>query len=80
MVIAAVISDHDGALLYAFARKIPLLDINAGEARAALLATEVSAALFPSSNIILEGDSLVTILALNYPDYNVLNGLLGELF
>jgi hypothetical protein len=69
MVAAVVISDHDGFLLWAVSRKLPLLDINAGEARAALLAVEAAKFYCPSSNIILEGDSLVTILALNNPCY-----------
>ncbi|GLT71069.1 hypothetical protein SLA2020_431110 [Shorea laevis] len=69
MVAAAVITDHDGCLLSAVARKIPLLDINAGEAKAALLAIETTADLYPLSKIILEGDSLVTIMALNNPDF-----------
>jgi hypothetical protein len=47
MVAAAVITDHDGCLLSAVARKIPLLDINAGEAKAALLAIETTADLYP---------------------------------
>jgi hypothetical protein len=69
MVIAVVISNHDGSLLWIVVRKLPLLDINAGEARAALLAVETANCYCPSSNIILEGDSLVTILALNNPSY-----------
>jgi hypothetical protein len=43
--------------------------MNAREARAALLAVEVAKFYCPSSNIILEGDSLVKILALNNPSY-----------
>jgi hypothetical protein len=69
MVAAAVISDHDGSLLWTVARKLPLLDINAGEASAALLAVETANCYYPSSKLILEGDSLATILALNNPSY-----------
>jgi hypothetical protein len=46
MVAAAVISDHDGSLLWATAKKLPLLDINAGEAHAALLAVETATSFF----------------------------------
>ncbi|GLT55501.1 hypothetical protein SLA2020_286170 [Shorea laevis] len=46
MVAAAVISDHDGSLLRAAAKKLPLLDINAGEAHAALLAVETTIVFF----------------------------------
>ncbi|GLT57338.1 hypothetical protein SLA2020_303170 [Shorea laevis] len=69
MVTAVIISGHDGALLLAVARKLPLLDINAGEARVALLAVETAVYYCPSSNIILGVDSLVTILALNNLSY-----------
>jgi hypothetical protein len=69
MVAAAIISDHDGSLLWATAKKIPLMDINAGEAQAALLAVETATRFYPSSSLILEGDSLITITALNNPNY-----------
>ncbi|GLT55480.1 hypothetical protein SLA2020_285970 [Shorea laevis] len=65
MVAAATVSDHDGSLLWATAKKLPLMDINAGEAQAALLAVETATRFYPSSKLILEGDSLMTITALN---------------
>ncbi|GLT61083.1 hypothetical protein SLA2020_338140 [Shorea laevis] len=69
MAAGAVISDHDGKILLAVSRKLPLLDINVGEAKAALLAIEAAKFYYSYSNIILEGDSLVTVLALNNPSY-----------
>ncbi|GLT71435.1 hypothetical protein SLA2020_434520 [Shorea laevis] len=63
MVAAATVSDHDGSLLWATAKKIPLMDINAGETQAALLAVETATKFYPSSKLILEGDSLMTITA-----------------
>jgi hypothetical protein len=55
MVAAAIISDHDGLILWVVARKLPLLDINAGEARAALLAVEAAAFYCPSQISFLKG-------------------------
>jgi hypothetical protein len=69
MVAAAIISDPDGALLWAHAKKIPTMDINAGEAQAALLAVKIATRFYSSSSLILEGDSLITITALNNPNY-----------
>jgi hypothetical protein len=71
MIVVAIISNHEGTLLLVGARKLPLLDINAGEARPALLAVEATFFFFfcSSSKFLLEGDSLVTILALNNPSF-----------
>ncbi|GLT55002.1 hypothetical protein SLA2020_281580 [Shorea laevis] len=69
MVAAVTVSDHDGSLIWATAKKIPCMDINAGEAQAALLAVETATRFYPSSSLILEGDSLTTITALNNPNY-----------
>jgi hypothetical protein len=67
MVAGAVISDHEGEMIFASAKLLPLLDINAGEAQAALLALEVASQLPRHSRVFLEGDSLITILAINNP-------------
>jgi hypothetical protein len=75
MVAAAVISDHEGNICWAVAKKLPLLDINAGEAQAALLAVETAKSFCSFSNILLEGDSLVTILALNNPSFVLIGPL-----
>jgi hypothetical protein len=65
MVAGAVISDHEGVIFLAYAKKLPLLDINAEEAKAALLAVEIASSLPPYSHILLEGYSLSMIMALN---------------
>ena len=54
----------EGVILAAVTRRLPLLNVNAGEARVALLAVEAATSLSSSSQILLEGDSLVAILAL----------------
>jgi ribonuclease HI len=46
------------------ADNILVMDISAGEAKAALLAIEV-VVTFPFQNILLEGDSLLVITAIN---------------
>jgi hypothetical protein len=58
-------------ILFAFAHKFSFLNVNAGEASTALLAVETTVNLSSSSQILLEGDSLVTILALNNPYLSV---------
>ncbi|GLT69302.1 hypothetical protein SLA2020_414620 [Shorea laevis] len=65
MVAGVVISDHEGVIFLAFAKKLPLLDINAEEAKAALLAVEIASSLPPYTHILLEGDSLSMTMALN---------------
>jgi hypothetical protein len=58
MVAAVVITDHEGIILY----------VNGGEATVALLAMKTNANLSSSSSqILLEGVSLGTIIALNHP-------------
>lgn len=71
MVVVAVITDHEGVILFATARRLPFIDVNAGEATTALLAIEVVATFYSSSPILIEGDSLLTILALNSPSLDV---------
>lgn len=51
MVAADVIMDHVGEIILAFAKKLPLLDINASEANAALLVVKATSFLFTSSQI-----------------------------
>lgn len=65
MVAAAIITNHERVILSAIARRFPFINVNAGKAKAALSAVEGAAKLSSSSSILLEGDSLVTILALN---------------
>jgi hypothetical protein len=61
--VTAVITDHDEIILSVVARRLPSLNVNAGEVNVALLAVKTAVNL--SSQILLEGDSLVIISALN---------------
>jgi hypothetical protein len=62
--VTAVITDHDEIILSVVARRLPSLNVNAGEVNVALLAVKTAVNL-SSSQILLEGDSLVIISALN---------------
>jgi hypothetical protein len=63
-VAAATLSDHDGNIIAAVSKKLPLLEVNAGEAQAALLAIQFASS-FGCHSLCLEGDSLTVILAIN---------------
>lgn len=63
-VAAAVLSDHDGNIIVAVSKKLPLLEVNAGEAQAALLAVQFAFS-FDCHSLSLESDSLTVILAIN---------------
>jgi hypothetical protein len=52
-------------ILAAVTRRLPYSNVNVGEAQAALLAVEEAHKLSTSLNVILEGDSLSTIIALH---------------
>jgi hypothetical protein len=47
--------------------KLKMMDVNIGEAKAALLATNLALSL-NARQLILEGDSLITISAINKPN------------
>lgn len=64
MVAVVVLLDHVGDIFFVFAKNLPVLDISADEASAALLAVEVAAS-FSSSKILLEGDSSSVMTAIN---------------
>ena len=66
VVAVAILRDHKGEILVACSQRLPHMDSNQGEAKAALIAVQLA----PNSGplpLILEGDSLVTILAINSP-------------
>ena len=66
VVTAAVLSNDKGDILLAFTKKLNSLNVNKGEVMTAL--TRVDFALFNGcSKLMLEGDSLVTIMAINQP-------------
>ncbi|GLT52905.1 hypothetical protein SLA2020_262140 [Shorea laevis] len=65
-VAAAILRDHQGNIISACSRRLPAMEANQGEAHAALLAVQL-ASQHGSSPLILEGDSLSTILAINSP-------------
>lgn len=65
MVVNIVITDHEEIILFAVVRRFLFLNVNAKEANAVLLAVKTAVNLFSSSKILLEGDYLVTIFALN---------------
>jgi hypothetical protein len=61
VVVVATFRDYDGNFLAMCSKKLPSLDANLGEAHAAMLATSLAVSLGCAS-LILEGDSLLTIL------------------
>ena len=66
VVAAAILRDHQEEIIAAHSQRLPYMDANQGEARAASLAVQLASSYgFPP--LILEGDSLVTILAINSP-------------
>jgi hypothetical protein len=65
-VAAAILRDHNGEILAACSQRLPHMDSNQGEAKAALLAVQLAFNSGPLP-LILEGDSLITILAINFP-------------
>jgi hypothetical protein len=68
MVVVAVFSDHVRDIFSVFTKKVLVLDISGGEASAALSCMQLikRQLLSPaSSNILLEGDSLSVITAIN---------------
>lgn len=65
-VAAATLRDHKGEFLAVNTLKLPPMDANLGEAHAALLAVRMAASLGCTS-LCLEGDSLVTVLAIKDP-------------
>jgi hypothetical protein len=65
-VAAAILRDHSGNFLAVNSLKLPVVDANKGEALAALLAVRIASS-FGCSSIIIEGDSLLTVLAIQKP-------------
>jgi hypothetical protein len=66
VIAAAVLRDHSGNYLAINTLKLPLMDANLGEAHAALLAARLAHS-FCCSSLIIEGDSLLTILIITDP-------------
>ncbi|XP_059441832.1 uncharacterized protein LOC132174155 [Corylus avellana] len=65
-VAAATLRDHEGNFLAVCSKKLPSMDANLGEAHGALLATSLAVSVGCSS-LILEGDSLLSIVAIKDP-------------
>jgi hypothetical protein len=65
-VAGAVLRDHSGKFLAVNTLKLPPMDALMGEAHAALLASRLAVSM-GCSPLIIEGDSLLTILALKDP-------------
>lgn len=63
VVIAATLRDHSGNFLAVNYLKLSSTDANLGEAHATLLAVRLAAS-FGCSPLIIEGDSMLTILAI----------------
>lgn len=79
-VAAATLRDHKGDFLAVNSLKLPSIDVGLGEAHAALLAVRLAASTRCSS-LLLEGDSLVTVLAIIGPslffDWNIVLVIAG---
>lgn len=65
-VAAATLRDHNGNFLAVNSLKLPHMDVNLGEAHAALLAIRLATA-HGCSPLLIEGDSLLTTLAIKDP-------------
>jgi hypothetical protein len=65
MIAAAVLTNYDGEILVVVSRRLPFLNVNVGKASTALLGVEEAIKLSSTLHVILEGDSLSTILALH---------------
>jgi hypothetical protein len=65
-VAAATLRNHQGEFLAVNSLKLPSMEANLGEAHAALLAVRLAVS-FGYRSLVIEGDSLVTILAINDP-------------
>jgi hypothetical protein len=65
-VAAAILRDHSGNIMAVNTLKLPYVDANKGEAYAALLAVRLASS-FGCPSIILEGGSLLTVLAIKEP-------------
>jgi hypothetical protein len=65
-VAAATLRDHEGNFLAVLTKRLPPMDASLGEAHAALLAASLAVSAGCSS-LILEGDSLLTIIAILDP-------------
>ena len=66
IVVAAILSDHEGNFLAVNTLKFPPMEAVMGEAHAALLASRI-AVFFGCPCLIIEGDSLLIILAMKDP-------------
>jgi hypothetical protein len=65
-VAASTLRDHEGNFLAVNSLKLPPMEVAMGEAHAALLASRIAVS-FGCSRLIIEGDSLLTILAVKDP-------------
>ena len=65
-VMAAILSDPSGEIIFAATQKLFSFDVFSGEASAALLASRLAATL-GFSNFILEGNALLVILVIHKP-------------
>jgi hypothetical protein len=65
-----VISNHTNDIIYAITKRIFTLDATVGESQAALLATHIARS-YEVDNLILEGDTINIILAIQNPNFFV---------
>ena len=65
-VAATTLRDHEGNFLAVNSLKLPPMEVAMGESHAALLASRIIVS-FGRSRLIIEGDSLLTILAVKDP-------------
>jgi hypothetical protein len=71
----AVLSDEFGNIIAAVSKKLVSTDVMQGEAAAALLAVCL-AAFSECDHLLLQGDALLVVLAINNPFYFLLGVLL----
>jgi hypothetical protein len=62
-----VLSDSNGKIIHAATKRLSTTDASIGEAQAALLASQIASSIVIYS-LILEGDAINIILAIQQPD------------
>jgi hypothetical protein len=71
---ATTLRDHNGIFIAVNSLKLPSMDVGLGEAHIAFLAVRLTVS-FGYSSLVVEGDSLVTMMAINNPhlffDWNI---------
>jgi hypothetical protein len=64
-----MLRDHNGNFVAICSKKLVAIDANLGEAHATLLATKLEVS-FSSTSLIIERDSLLTIIAIKDPPFS----------